>query len=201
MPPRPFTRSTLGLALAAAASALPACDTAPAVYDYGVDLDDVEFVLYDTTVGVHPNDTILIDPNNPFASTGVGWETKWEILDAGRWPATFYAWGTILAAIPTGEHQFYTAQAAQAMYDRREVETQDLYYVWIIAVDGYQSVLDHFPDSVTYDITGTVAYPLAPLAYNGMLSLGAQPEGWTMVTGDDGTQTVVRVTTGAEEVE
>ncbi len=180
---------------------LAACETTPAVYDYGVDLDAVEFNLHDPTMGIYPSDAILLDPANPFAATGVSDDAKWEILSADRWPATFYAWGTVLALRPTGEVQFYTAQAAQAMYDRREVETEDLYYVWLIAVGGYQAVLDDFEGSVTYDATGEVAYPLAPMAYEALLSLGAQPEGWTRVIGEDGSVAIVRTAPELEEAE
>lgn len=178
---------------------LAGCEPTAPVYDYGIYLDDVEFSLFDTEMGVYPNTAILADPANPFAADGVGVETKWDILSAGYWPATFYAWGTLTAQQPNGEHQYYTAVAAHEMYQRADVETQDLYYVWRIAIGGYQAVLDHFPDAVTYDATGTVAYPLAPIAYTSIEALGGRPEGWTLVTGDDGTQTVIPVTTAPEE--
>ena len=46
---------------------------------------------------------------------------------------------------------------------------------------------------MTYDATGTVAYPLAPIAFVNMEALGATPQGWVMVEGQDGTVTVVPV--------
>ena len=180
---------------------LAACEVTPATYDYGVDLESVTLVPVATDEGVHPSTAALTDPNNPFADSGVGVETKWELLDAGYWPATFYGWATLTAEQPNGEHQFYTAQAAQQVYERRDCAPEDLYYVWQIAIGGYQAVLDHFPNDVTYDATGEFAYPLAPTAYAGIVSLGGTPEGWTLVTGEDGTQTVVPVATAPEEAE
>ena len=62
-----------------------------------------------------------------------------------------------------------------------------------LAIDGYQSVLDNFPDSVTYDATGTIAYPLAPSAYAGIEALGGTVEGgWVRIPQDDGSTVVVQ---------
>lgn len=179
------------LALAASLVAATACAPEPATYVYGVNLADVELDLYDTDMGVHPSTSVLDDPNNIFAEGGVSTEMKWEILDAGHWPATFYAWATVLTGEPIGEAQFYTASAAKAVYERRDCDPQHLFYVRQIALDGFQVVLDEFPDSATYDATGELAFPLAPLAYTAIEDLGGTPEGWTMVTGDDGTPALI----------
>ncbi len=181
--PRPAVALLTGLYLTG-------CAPEPATYVYGVDLADVSFDLYDTDMGVYPSTSVLDDPSNVFAE-GVSTEMKWEILDAGYWPATFYAWATVLTGEPIGEAQFYTASAAAQIYERRECDPQHLYYVRQIAIDGYQTVLDEFPDSATYDATGTIAYPLAPLAYAGIEALGGTPEGWTLVTGDDGSVAIL----------
>jgi hypothetical protein len=173
--------------------ALASCAVEPPEYDYGMSLSRVAFNLYSEDMGVHPSMDVLADPGNPFALSGVSVEGKWQILEAGHWPATFYAWATVLTAEATGETQFYTALSAQQIYERRDCDSQDLYYVWQIAVDGYQTVLDEFSDSVTYDATGTVAYPLAPIAFANMEALGATPQGWVMVEGQDGTVTVVPI--------
>lgn len=180
---------------------LTACDTPTAQYDYGFDLDEVEFALYTTEVGVYPSTDALTDPSNPFAANGMGSEAKWEILAAEAWPAVFYAWATYLTQEPTGEAQFYTASAAANIYVYRDCEPQDLYYVRQIAIDGFQAMLDEFPDAVTFDASGTFSYPLAPLAFQGIVDLGGVPEGWALVTGDDGTQTVVPVATAPDAEE
>lgn len=179
------------LALSLVASLATGCAPEPATYVYGVNLADVDFDLYATDMGVHPSTSVLDAPENVFADGGVSTDMKWEILDAGHWPATFYAWATVLTYEHIGEAQFYTATAAKAVYDRRDCDPQHLYYVRQIALDGFQVVLDEFPDSATYDATGEIAYPLAPLAYAAIEDLGGTPEGWTLVTGDDGTVALI----------
>lgn len=178
--------------------ALSACSVEPAEYDYGMHLSQVDFHLYAEDMGVYPSDSVLFDPANPFAQTGVGEETKWEVFEAGHWPAAFYAWATVLASGPYGEAQFYTAVAAQGIYDRQDCESKDLFYVRQIAIGGYQQVLDEFPDAVTYDATGTTAFPLGVPAYQGIVSLGGVPDGWILVEGEDGA-TVVPVASAPDE--
>lgn len=168
-----------------------ACIDEPATYVYGQDLDELELVLVSRDVGVYPDTSILDDANNPFV-TGMDSELKWELTSAGAWVPAFYAWGTTLAYAPTGEAQFYTALSLGEIYARQLAEPEDLYFVWALAVDGYQAVLDHFPDSVTYDETGTIAYDLAPLAYQAIVALGGEPEGdWVVVVTEDGGTAVV----------
>lgn len=189
---RPFV-SSRGAACAALAS-LPAvaCALPAPTYLYGVPLGQVELVLLDAAEGVHPSTAVLRNPNNPFAADGVSDETRWVIQDAGFWPASFYGWATALAARPTGENQLYTALAAHQVYERRLVDSALLYPVREIAIGGYQAVLDHFPDDVTYDATGTTAYPVAPTAFDGIEALGGTPEGWVRIEGEDGSVALVR---------
>jgi len=44
---------------------------------------------------------------------------------------------------------------------------------------------------VTYDASGTIAWPLAPLAFDGIVSLGATPVGWEAIETTDGDVLVV----------
>lgn len=173
---------------------LAACQTPnPATYHYGVPLDEVSFNLYSLSMGVYPDESVLDDPNNPFAAGGLDGDLRWDITAGGLPVATFYAWATWLVYQPTGEAQFYTASSLHSIYDLALAETNDLYYVRQLAIDGYQTVLDSFPDAVTYDATGTIAYPLAPLAYAGIEDLGGTVQGsWVQVTGDDGSTIVVQ---------
>lgn len=176
------------------AAALPAlgCSLPAPTYDYGVALGAVELQLIADDQGVHPSAATLRDPNNPFADDGIADEARWLVQDAGYWPASFYAWSTALALRPNGENQLYTALAAQQLYERREADPALLYPLRSIAINGYQAILDHFPDDVTYDATGTLAYPVAPTAFAAIEALGATPIGWVRVEGDDGTVALVR---------
>jgi hypothetical protein len=174
--------------LALASGCLPA-----QTYVVGQDLDELEFRVWTTETGVHPSRDVLDDPMNPFAENGVGSETKWDILAEGEPPAAFYAWATTLAAIPTGENQLYTASLLHEIYERALCPDEELYFVHEMAIDAYQAVLDNFGDDLTYDSTGTIAYPVAPTAYNGILALGGVPEGgWILITNADGSTVLVQ---------
>lgn len=154
---------------------LAACVDEPAIWRTGDDLTDLRFAPYTEDVGVFPDTSILDDPGNPFAGAlDPNSDLKWELNDTGCDRAA-YSWATALALQPTGEHQFYTASCMHALYDGGRVSDEDLYLVWTLAVRGYEQVLVEFPDSVTYDATGTIAYPLAPIATQGLMDLGAEP--------------------------
>jgi hypothetical protein len=153
--------------------ALLACVDEPGTWRTGEDLRDLRFVPYSADVGVHPDTSILDDPNNPFAGVlDPNGDLKWQMQESGCDRAV-YAWATALALQPTGEHQLYTAACLHALYDGGRVADEDLYLTWTLAVRGYEQVLEAFPDSVTYDATGTIAYPLAPIAEAGLVALGA----------------------------
>ena len=138
-----------------------------------------------------PDTSVLDDPNNPFAD-GFDPEMRWTLTSDGQWIAAFYAWASHNAFGAHGEAQFYTAQALHQVYNRQLSQPDDRYLVWTLAIAGYQAVLDLFPEDVTYDVTGTVAYRLVPLAYQGILDLGGEPEGnWVVVTTEDGGTDVV----------
>lgn len=149
---------------------LAACVTEPPEYAYGIDLNALEFVLHDLDMGVYPNNSLGTDPNNPFGD-GIASSEKWALFDAGTVPG-FYAFGTVLLYEPTGENQLYTATAAHELYLTGQADDHDLWAVREIAVAGYQSVLDNFPNDVTYDASGTVAWEVAPIAQDGLDALG-----------------------------
>jgi len=171
------------------ALALAGCPQ-PASWQVGVDLTHLRLVMVTPDVGVYPDTSVLRDANNPFAE-GLTGDTKWQIESSGFPIPAFYAWATMLANEPTGEHQFYAAANLQKIYQTAQVDPDLLYYVHDNALRGYQVILDDFPDSVTYDPSGRVAYPLVPLAYQGILDLGGTPVGWTEVSTADGGTAVV----------
>ena len=162
---------------------LIACTDEAAQWNVGQDLSDLAVVLTAADEGVHPSTAVLDSPHNPFDARVLA--AKWDILASDCAPG-FYAFATALALEPTGEHQYYAASCMQTLVQSGRLRAEDDYPGWRIAVDGYQSVLDTFPDSVTFDATGTIAWPLAPLAYQGIVSLGGTPEGWVEVSTPDG---------------
>jgi hypothetical protein len=175
--------------------ALCACGEQPdPSYRYGHDLSNWSFVLSNVNMGIHPDDSVADDANNPFRRGAIGEQTKWDINDVANHAAGFYSWGTLLVRQPTGEHQYYTAGKLARLYLDREIENADLEPVRDMGIRAYQSLLDNFPSSVSYDTSGIYAFRLAPLAYQGILDLGGTVKGgWIEVTTPDGKTTVVQV--------
>lgn len=166
---------------------LTAC-TRGGEYREGMDLSTLEFNYFSPTTGIHPDDVVLDDPNNIFAS-GMTSETKWTLESnknrEGLTVACFYAWATELAYDPRGEHQYYTAAALHDMYLREESKPEDIYVVRDLAIDAYQALLDHFPGSVSYLADGETTFDLEPLACQGIVDLGGTPDGNCPNTEDD----------------
>ena len=164
------------------------CDIPTAEYEYGDNVLGLEFKLYSETTGVHPNTDVLLDPNNPFRESGVGRETKWDIQSDGGNVAAFYSWSTVLASEPSGESQFYAASRLSDIFFTREGQEEQREQIRLTAIAGFQSMLDHFPNAVTYDITGTIAYRLAHPAIVAIKTLGGSVRGdWIVVVDADGT--------------
>ena len=169
---------------------LVGCIEQPAEYQYGVPIDDISFHVYHLEEGIYPSTVVLNNPNNPFERAEM--ELKWEIENHGVPDAKFYSWATNLAYQPNGEHQFYTAQALDLLYRTESVDREEMYALWQMAVDAYQAVLDHFPESVSYT-EQQVSFPLAPLAYEGIQSLGGEVlGGWVTITDADGSTILIQ---------
>jgi hypothetical protein len=181
-----------GLLLAAVALNT-GCEIAPSEYVFGFNVTGQRFELYSEEIGVHPSQDALLDPNNPFKDYGVGSETKWEILADGGNVATFYAWATLLASQPTGEHQFYTGIALRGIYLTEEAPEEDLETIRTMAIAAFQSVLDNFPESVTFEASGKRSFRLATFAFNQIIELGGQVQGdWVLVQLPNGGTEAVR---------
>jgi len=125
---------------------------------------DVVLSLACEDVGVHPENCVLGDPENPFITTTIvefdenappGTDDKFDLLatipegPTGA-KARFYLWATALARRPSGENQWYTAKALHELYDANSnvLSTDEL--VREQALKAYKSVLDNFWGSVTF---------------------------------------------------
>ena len=169
------------------------CEVEDPSYEYGESLGNTAFSLYSTDMGIHPSGDVLDDPNNPFGTSGIGEETKWDVVASGDPVTGFYAMATALVQIPTGEHQFYAAQSLHLIYDLERAAPEDLVFVRSMAIEGYQAVLDYFADDVTYDATGRYYWYVAPLAIEGIEALGGDVQGgWIVTTNSDGYAIAVR---------
>ena len=114
--------------------------------------------LFCPDVGISGDICVLEDPENPYRDTATNEfnvndpdaPTKFvlanEIPDGPTGAkARFYLWATALARFPSGENQWYTAQALHELWDAAEdpiVQDQ--------AIRAYVSVLDNHFGSVTF---------------------------------------------------
>lgn len=171
-----------------------ACGDAPE-YRFGENITGIQFELFDPTEGIYPSRVTLNNPRNPFRELNIGFFTKYDISDNGGNAAAFYAWATVLATIPVGEHQYYVAAKLRDIYRANEVPQEDREIVRQMAITGFQRVLDCFPDSVFFDVTGTFPRRLATLAFVEILDLGGRPEGdWVLTLDPNGTPVAVQST-------
>ncbi len=181
--------SVLGLVLA-----VTACGD-DGQYEFGFNTTGIQFELFDPTEGIHPSEVTLSNPRNPFREFGVSDDQKFRILGNAGNAGAFYAWATVLASIPIGENQFFTAVKLRDIYEANEVAEEDRETVRRMAVDGFQALLDCFPESLLFDASGTVSTRLATLAYGQILDLGGVVQGdWTLVQDTLGNPTAVRST-------
>jgi hypothetical protein len=181
---------------------LAACQPADSPPIEPADFAHLEFIPYSINEGIFPDQTVLQDPNNPFAKAlpsdlaGPNGEppVKWNLATAHV--ASFYSWATFLARQPNGENQFYAASSlATIRMDMLAAQGSNpdvLNLVTDMAARGFQSVLDNFPGAVTYAADGVTTFDLAVPALQGILDLGKPVRnGWVLVMGMNGT-TVVR---------
>jgi hypothetical protein len=173
----------------------------PAQYRFGENVSGLRLAPVSPTEGVFPSTAVLADPVNPFRVGGTnlktqpdgGVGTKWALLSGVGGVPAFFAFATALTQEPTGENQYYTAQmlgeiALTGAYADSTSEDK----VKAMAIAGYQSVLDNFPNSVSYFADGKTFFTLDVLAYTGATALGGTITGWSLVSTADGGTTVVR---------
>jgi hypothetical protein len=159
----------------------------------GAALPDAPLRFHSADEGIHPDRSVLDDPANPFADGALSADAVWELQRSGGNVAAFYAWATLNARGASGERQYYTALDLRAVFELEQADDADLAEVRDRAIRGFQAVLDHFPDAVTYDATGTIAYELATPSVQAILDLGGEVlGGWTLVVTEDGSVVAVR---------
>ena len=163
------------------------CAQSPAEYQYGFSLSDIEFSYFDSTEGVYPSQTTFSNPINPFTH---GAPSKWDIESAGYPQASFYSWATTLALEPTGEHQFYTANALHNIYEQDLCKREECYFVHAMTLAAYKAQLNSFPYSVSYTADG-LPFPIDTIAYDSILSLGGTVDNWTKTTDSEGNEILI----------
>lgn len=172
-----------------------ACEIEAPEFRFGIPLGDLSFVVDSPDAGIHPNDDVLGDPNNPFARFDFpGLEARFAIRDTAGPVASFYAWASALAIEPNGENQFYTAEALEVIFQAELAPEEQLPTVREMAIRAYQSQLDNFPDAVSFVTEeASTFFRLATESYLGIQRLGARVQGdWVLVVDPDGNPVAVR---------
>lgn len=164
-------------------------------FRFGFNATGIEFVFFSENEGIHPSRDTLQNPNNPFREFAIGEDTKFDILDGAGNAGAFYGLAVALAGQPTGENQFFVASKLRDLALSGEVAEEDQKTVREMAIAAFQRVLDCFPDSQLYDVTGTFPRKLATPAYLQILDLGGAVEGdWTLTHNSDGEPQAIRGT-------
>ena len=123
---------------------------------------DVVLNLACENVGVHPEDCVLGDPENPYVNVPISefnvnnpnapFNKLTLAADIPEGPtgakARFYLWATALARRPSGENQYFTALALHELFDANSNAFSEDELVREQALKAYQSVLDNFFASV-----------------------------------------------------
>lgn len=173
---------------------LASCGDEP-VPRFGFNTSGIQFEVFNTTEGIHPSDVTLDNPRNPFRQFAIGDDTKFEILDGGGNAGAFYAWATVLANIPIGENQYFAAVKLRDIYRANEVPPEQRETVRLMAINAFQAVLDCFPDSLLFDVSGEISLRLSTLAFVEITELNGVVQGdWELVTDSRGNPTAVRST-------
>jgi hypothetical protein len=188
-----FLLAAVGLLLAAYAALVGTGCAGDGESWSGEDLAGMKLTLHSANEGIYPDKSVLGDPDNPFAGGSIGEDTIWKIQSSGNIVAAFYAWSTACARGASGERQYYAALDLKAIYEQNMAVEADMPLVRDLAIRGFQSVLDNFPDAVTYDATGTIAWDLATPSVEGILDLGGKVlGGWVIVQTENGGKMAVR---------
>jgi hypothetical protein len=165
-------------------------------YRFGQNITGIEFEFFDATEGVHPSKVTLNNPRNPFRDIVISDDVKFDILGNGGNAGAFYAWAALLASIPIGENQYGVATKLRDIYVANEVSSpEEREEVRLMAIAGFQAILDCFPDELLFDATGTFGLKLSTLAYTEIIDLRGVPQGdWVLVTNSRGEPEAVRST-------
>ena len=193
-------RNATRLLFAVPALWLSGCFVDGGEYRFGEDLTSLEFQFFDEDEGVFPSNVTLLNPNNPFTQSSIRIETAFEIYFDTGGPAGFYAWATVLTGQPEGQWQWYTALSLVNVLETQNLSPGDQDRVRELAINAFQSVLDNFPDSETFDNTGEGLFRLVPSSYFGIIELGGTPLGdWVVVQEgvDDDGEPIFTVVSGA----
>ena len=148
---------------------IPGCGSGGGQISNAINLPtDKLLTLYCENIGIYPETCVLDDPDNPYRLVSITEDNKFTLsTDAPSAKSRFYLWATVLATSPSGENQFFVADALHALYTDGRSENSRTQ-----AMKAYRSVLDNFKSSLTYWkadwLTGTPTYAVPLKDFTGM---------------------------------
>ena len=136
----------------------------PAIEALGLPIDNEPFDPVSAEAGIYPSNDVMDDPNNYFAGQPPSETAKWDIQSYGDPKLSYYAFASALTRVPTGENQFYVAVNLATLSRLDYVVPSKRQQVRNMAVLAFQTVIDLFPNDLTYDADGVTAYSVAEFA-------------------------------------
>jgi len=107
-----------------------------------------ELNLFSENEGIHPDTSVLDNPENPYSDANISMENVWDFsTECPSAKSRFYLWATILAKIPIGEYQYFTAKSLHELYTEGSGISENAREQ---AKKAYRATLDHFFESVTW---------------------------------------------------
>lgn len=105
---------------------------------------------------------------------------------------------TVLTGAPSGENQFYTADALQSVYAQLASGAlpssgDDLETIKQMVVAAYTAQLTYFPEDYNRNAAGVADFDYSTASLKNIQGLGAPlPPGWLLVTDSSGQERAVK---------
>ena len=136
----------------------------PATELLGLPIDTEPFNPISERAGIYPHNDVLDDPANFYRTHPPSEGAKWDIQSYGDPKLGFYAFASALTRVPSGENQFYVGVNLKRMYELDMVHPEKTAMVRQMTIDAFNTVIQSFPDDLTYDADGVTAHRVADYA-------------------------------------
>lgn len=130
----------------------------------GTPIDTRPFSPVDETSGIYPSQTVLEDPANLYRTHPPSEDAKWDVQALGDPKLAFYAFASALTRTPTGENQYYVGINLKRLSDLDLVAPGKEAMVRQMAMNAFETVIEQFPNDLTYDADGITSHNVADYA-------------------------------------
>ena len=130
----------------------------------GTPIDQSPFDPIDQTAGIHPSLSVLTDPANLYRNRPPTEDAKWDVQSLGDPKLAYYAFASALTRVPTGENQYYVGINLKRLSDLNLVVPGKERMVRDMAIKAFETVIQQFPNDLTYEADGETSYNVADFA-------------------------------------